>query len=452
MLRRYSLFLPVCFAAAVMGAVNGGSDCAPSWDLAVGNPGLNDWVLGLHVHEETTGTAVYVGGGFSTAGGMAASRIARWDGLAWAPLGGGITAANGSVWAMIHYDEGSGPRLFAAGDFTSAGGVIVNRIARWDGRGWSSVGGGVNAEVRGALAVFDDGFGDGPCLYIGGDFTMAGSVAAKYIAKWNGEGWSDVGGGMGGVTPSVRALSVFDDGNGPRLYAGGGFELAGGVPAVRIARWDGKAWSVLGSGLNNWVRALAVHDDGSGGGAALYAGGDFTTAGGEPAVRIARWDGGDWSALGDGVNATVRSIASFDDGAGLRLYIGGDFTSTGGTETKRIAVWNGKAWSELGGGGNGVVHALAVVPQDSGQGSALVAAGLFTNMSDQSANRIARWVGCADELPNPDLNGDGVVNGIDLALLLAAWGRCERQPCAADLNSDGVVNGLDLALLLAAWG
>ncbi len=47
-----------------------------------------------------------------------------------------------------------------------------------------------------------------------------------------------------------------------------------------------------------------------------------------------------------------------------------------------------------------------------------------------------------------DLNQDGVVNGSDLAVVLASWG---SDQSAADLNADGIVNGADLALLLAAW-
>lgn len=50
-----------------------------------------------------------------------------------------------------------------------------------------------------------------------------------------------------------------------------------------------------------------------------------------------------------------------------------------------------------------------------------------------------------------DLNDDGVVNGKDLAMLLANWGECVG-PCRPDLNLDGFVNGADLALLLAVWG
>ncbi len=48
-----------------------------------------------------------------------------------------------------------------------------------------------------------------------------------------------------------------------------------------------------------------------------------------------------------------------------------------------------------------------------------------------------------------DLNGDGVVNGADLAALLAQWGACGG--CAGDLDENGFVNGADLASLLANW-
>jgi hypothetical protein len=48
-----------------------------------------------------------------------------------------------------------------------------------------------------------------------------------------------------------------------------------------------------------------------------------------------------------------------------------------------------------------------------------------------------------------DLNGDGVVNGADLGILLGAWGSSGGP---ADLNGDGTVDGADLGLLLGAWG
>jgi subtilisin-like proprotein convertase family protein len=49
-----------------------------------------------------------------------------------------------------------------------------------------------------------------------------------------------------------------------------------------------------------------------------------------------------------------------------------------------------------------------------------------------------------------DINGDGSVNGADLAAMLGAWGACGA--CEADLTGDGQVQGDDLALLLSSWG
>ena len=142
----------------------------------------------------------------------------------------------------------------------------------------------------------------------------------------DGSGWwvLDVG-----VNGRVRAMEVYDDGTGEALYAAGDFTEAGGVSASRIAKWDGTSWSALGAGLTGGsVYTLVVFDDG--GGEALYAGGDFTTAGGAAATRIARWDGATWTTLGEGMNGEVRSLAVFNDGSGNALYAAGDFTQAGG--------------------------------------------------------------------------------------------------------------------------
>lgn len=50
-----------------------------------------------------------------------------------------------------------------------------------------------------------------------------------------------------------------------------------------------------------------------------------------------------------------------------------------------------------------------------------------------------------------DLDGDGVVNGSDLGLLLGQWGDCNDPCCIADLNDDGVIDGDDLGILLGQW-
>jgi hypothetical protein len=50
---------------------------------------------------------------------------------------------------------------------------------------------------------------------------------------------------------------------------------------------------------------------------------------------------------------------------------------------------------------------------------------------------------------NPaDLNGDGVVDGVDLGVLLSGW----AGGGTSDLNGDGTTDGVDLGILLANWG
>ena len=52
------------------------------------------------------------------------------------------------------------------------------------------------------------------------------------------------------------------------------------------------------------------------------------------------------------------------------------------------------------------------------------------------------------------LDGDCIVNGADLGIVLNAWGSCPAGTagCTGDINADGDVNGADLGYLLNAWG
>ena len=74
------------------------------------------------------------------------------------------------------------------------------------------------------------------------------------------------------------------------------------------------------------------------------------TAGGVSAIRVAKWDGTVWSALGTGMNSLVNAFTVFDDGTGPALYAGGSFTAAGGVTVSGIAKWDASAWSDVGGG------------------------------------------------------------------------------------------------------
>jgi hypothetical protein len=282
---------------------------------------------------------------------------------------GGLPGANGQVSAAV--TDGSG-NLYIGGEFTTAGGIAANHIARWNGSSWSALGSGMSGSYPYVLALAVSG----NTLYAGGEFTTAGGNAANYIAQWNGTNWSALGSGVGiyiGGFPFVYALAV----SGGTLYAGGNFTTAGGSAANYSAQWNGTNWSALGSGMNYIVSALAVT------GSTLYAGGGFTTAGGSAANDIARWNGTSWSALGSGMNSVVEALAV----SGSTLYAGGDFMQAGGNAANYIAKWNGTNWSALGSGMNFYVYALAV------SGSTLYAGGAFTTASGSAANYIAKWNG-----------------------------------------------------------
>jgi len=397
--------------------------CQPNWVPKFGSANVNHAVYAIAGFDDGSGggPALYAGGFFTSAGGVVANYIAKFDGASWSPLGSGMSTIGGTstVIDMAVYDDGGGPALYVAGTYASAGGVAgTSGIARWDGTSWSDVGGGVATggltPIAQALAVFDDG--GGPALFATGSFTHAGGVAVNGIAKWDGVRWSPLGTGLS-VGGGGRALAVFDDGSGagPALYVGGVFASAGGTAAKNIAKWNGTSWSALGSGIGGGlpsVTALANFDDGSGAGPELYAGGEFSDAGGVAVNNIAKWDGTSWSSLesgGSGMSGgftffpPVQTLEVFDDGsgAGAALYAGGYFGTAGGVPANRIAKWDGVGWSPLGNGigESGIawgVLALGVF-DDGGGGPSLFVGGVFTT-SPAGDGYLAKW-GCPPPTP-----------------------------------------------------
>ena len=310
-----------------------------------------------------------------------------------------LTADGGSVYA-------GGNFLYACDDAAcTTAKARVNRIAKWNGTGWSAVGHGFNDEVR-AIVV------SGGVVYAGGWFTeicgdatcTTGNVPANRIAKWDGTSWAPVGTGF---DSAVFAIAVAGD----AIYAGGQFnfvcnDATCSSPTQRvngIAQWSGGNWSGMGNGFDNSVHALAVD------GVDVYAGGTFDLVCGNAGCNsaenfrvngIARWRAGTWSAMANGVYGNVAALAV----VGGELYAGGDFRRAcdgplcnDGATLNFITKWTG-AWSPVGNGLSNYVYALA------SDGSNVYAAGEFTNVCvDQQlcnngttsirANAVARWNG-----------------------------------------------------------
>lgn len=320
--------------------------------------------------------AVFAGGSVDE------SRVVRWNGSAWSTLGSGAghdpqqglppQPAWLSALAVL-----PGGDLVAGGYFTLLGGVPASNLARWNGSAWSPMALGTNRAVR-AVAELPNGD-----LIAGGTFTVAGGVAANRIARWNGTTWSALATGVDGMPalsagyPTVAAVAVLPGGD---LVATGVFTSAGGQPANGIARWNGASWSPLGSGLDGHGSALLVLPTGD-----LVVGGLFSSAGGVPAANVARWNGSSWSPLGSGLPGEVRALARMANGD---VAAGGSFFSGG--VGNGVSRWNGSSWVAVGTGTSSSVFALATMPNGD-----LIAGGTFTTAGGSFANNVARWNGVA---------------------------------------------------------
>ncbi len=371
-----------------------------AWSAVGGQIGFfpSDTVQAVCWHDDGSGPALYAAGRFAEAGGTPVSNIARWDGVQWSAVGGGL---NGLVFDLASIRTSEGPRLVATGLFDQAGGVDQLRLAAWDGEEWGPMPGdmpgqGLNGSGGVDLQATDEGATD--ALYVGGTFSQTGRVGLQSIGRWFDGGWAPVGRWLGGTgSPVVTTLVELDDGSGPALYATGRFWAAGGEQAGNVARWDGQGWTPIGTELSAGdesalVRSLVVFDDGSG--PVLYASGSFFLREGAAQSAVARWSGAAWEPVGllPPGGSGITTLAVFDRGDGAALYAGGASSRSGpGGQTTNFVRWNGAEWEPAGGGVDGPVGDLIV--HDDGSGPALFLIGQFMTRDGSAIQNLARWDG-----------------------------------------------------------
>ena len=206
-------------------------------------------------------------------------------------------------------------------------------------------------------AVVSDGLGN---IYIGGEFSSIQGIPAKGIAKWNGTAWSALGSGING---DIFAIAV----SGNDVYVGGSFNVAVSDGMARnVAKWDGTAWTRMGNGLGggtHFVRSVAVY------GGNVYIGGSFNTADGSPASGIVKWDGSAYSALPIAAGE-IRSLVV----SGGALYAGGFVAVTAGPSVG-IVKWDGSSWTELGTAANTNVTSITFSGSDMYVGGSIILTG-----------------------------------------------------------------------------
>ena len=282
-----------------------------SWPILGGE--ANGQILALAI-DPVTGD-VYAAGSFTKIKIGATEQeffhIARWDGtnMSWNALG---TGTNGTVHALAFDNDGN---LWVGGEFTRAGNLDASRVARWNGSAWSVV--GLNGKydettyyngVNGPVYALQNVPGD-KRMYIGGAFTRATEwredtrttwTPASNLAVWETDCLPhDLSTCFGDSlqTPTNGVVTALSFG-GLTVYVGGNFTAVGSgfsTPAMHIAAYTRSAspeWRAFGTGLPNdvydiavgWAEKLIVASPGqpSGPGAPVEAG-------------VWEWNGSQWA-------------------------------------------------------------------------------------------------------------------------------------------------------------
>lgn len=427
----------------------------PAW-----NPNPNDIVYAICA----SGGKVYVGGRFNGAnsiGGASRDRIAALD-----PATGSADAqwnpgANNAVYTIA----AKGNWVYAGGFFTTIGGQTRLRIAALQIADGSNAGTADPSWAPDANNTVFSVAANSTRVYIGGQFTTlatgptttigrsriaaislaTGSTAASIDAAWNpganntvytiaasdaqvfAGGWFST---IGGATRSGLALLAPANGvnagtadatwnpaptgalaggsrivrtlvlDGTKLYAGGAFTSIGGQSrsnlAVLSTTGTGTADATWDPDLNNQVNAIAVY------GNTVYAGGAFSSIKAQNRNNLAAVDSlGNVTAWNPNPDEDVSALAY----SGGKVYAGGDFNSIGGKTSSRVAALDAvtgnldASWSSPIVSGS--LSALAV-----GNGKVYIG-GWISTVDGVTRNNLAALdavTGSLDTTWNPDAN------------------------------------------------
>jgi uncharacterized delta-60 repeat protein len=274
-----------------------------------------------------------------------------------------------------------------------------------------SFGDGANFAVK-VAAVQADGK-----IVIGGNFTNYNGVPRTFIARINADGSIDQGFSPGfnpsaGANNYVNTIAIQPDG---KIVIGGDFTSYLGTSRNRIARLNANgsidASFNPGTGADNSIGTAVLQPNGK-----IIIGGDFTSYNGTSRNRIARLnaDGSLDPSFnpGSGAGNWVRAVAIQQDG---KIILGGEFTSYNGTSQNRIIRLNADGSLDpnfnTGTGANNKVSTIKI--QSNGK---IIIGGGFTNYKNLGPNYLARLNadGSLDNTFNPGTGAGSFVNTVEL--------------------------------------
>jgi len=194
-----------------------------------------------------------------------------------------------------------------------------------------------------------------------------------------------------GLNGSVKSVICRDG----YIYVAGDFSIAGSSLALNLAKWDGKQWSSMGNISTVSITGMCVDKSGN-----FYAAGYFDSIAGVKNRCITKYDGTKWVSIGAGISKVVTAVAVDENGI---LYAGGLFDSAAGVFVNHITRWDGNKWDSLGSGIIGFSSSYSIKAlMCDGKGN-LYAGGQFLSAGGVHVNNIARWDGSKWDSLGPGL-------------------------------------------------
>ncbi len=237
------------------------------------------------------------------------------------------------------------------------------RIFQWNGTAWIQLGNDIDGEVAGEKTGANSLSSDGNVIAIGALRSDGGGTDAGHVRvfAWNGTAWVQRGENIEGeyaTDVSGRTVSISSDGNTVARGAAGNSDNGNNAGQIRVFDWNGTAWvqrgnDIDGEAAGDWFgETMSLSGDGTTvAGGALFNDGNGTNSG---HTRIYRWNGTAWSKLGSDIDGEAahdhsgKCVSLSNDGNIVAIgayYNDGNGEKSGHT---RIFQWNGTAWSKLG--------------------------------------------------------------------------------------------------------
>lgn len=304
-----------------------------------------------------SGDSLFAAGDFSTIGGIPARGVAEWNSTSWKAydLGADITAAH--VYSVIRSDNGD----------VFVGGAITGGVLRWNGTNWERLGGGVFSQQY--QGVVSDMVMHKGALYVTGCFSHLNAapadpaaIPAQSVGRWTGDRWESLDDGSKPVSSVWFEYRVCGDepneftvwdmryqrlfSDGERVLLGGMMPGVDGVASQSIAAFDGQEWKTFGEARSG-LSGSAREVTSGGPGNDAYVFGSISHAGGEPGKSgVFRYSGG-WEPVGGPLPADLQCSTLAVDRAGT-AFLGCNSRPTMGQQPRSVVLrQDGDNWIPL---------------------------------------------------------------------------------------------------------